>query len=602
MNSELCGDSDSENLGDRVIHFLDHWNGAEAFQVLVVILIGLLCGIASVILYYGVFWVQHFFFTFIPTSLGLLGPYLIYLAPATGGLICALIVSLSKEAKGHGVPGVMEAVAMKGGRIPGVVAPLTMLASAFTIGSGGSAGREGPIVAIGSSIGSLVGRYLRMSDHRVRNMVATGAAAGLAATFNAPLAGVIFALEVILGEFSVYAFSHIVIAAVVAASVSHSFLGNSAAFPLATYELASYNEYFLYALLGVVAAFASRLFTKVLYGVEDYFDSKIFAPNVLKPAMGGLLVGLIGIFTPQVFGAGDLTVEEAILGQLPFWLMLALVLTKPVATALTVGSGGTGGVFSPSLFIGAVLGGGFGIIMNTIFPAFTAPAGAYAIVGMGAVLAGSMQSPLTAIIMLFELTRNYQIILPLMISCVISYIIANRLGEDNIYTYKLLRKGIQLKAGKDLNILRSIKVESIMHRRVDTVSTQMSVGDVVKMMQTSRHSGYPVLTPEGKLVGIVTLQDIRNIADPHHRLEVGVCEVMTTSLTVAYQDENLAEVGSRMFHRGIGRIPVVDRNDNQRLLGLVTRSNLIDSYNKALVLCQHPELKAISAGETVENG
>ncbi|MBO8126703.1 MAG: chloride channel protein [Firmicutes bacterium] len=592
MVKEACLDSaDDESFRDRLNYFLDHWNGAEAFQVAVVIVIGLICGLASVLLYYGVSWVHGLFFQTAPASLGTLGKYFIFLAPAIGGLLSALITSLSKEAKGHGVPGVMEAVAMRGGNIPGVVAPITMLASAFTIGSGGSAGREGPIIQIGSSIGSFVGRYLHMSDIRVRNMVATGAAAGLAATFNAPLAGVIFSLEVILGEFSVYAFSHIVIAAVVAASVAHSFLGNAPAFSVTGYQLVSYHEYILYAALGVVAALGSRLFTRVLYGVEDYFDQRVNVPEFLKPALGGLLVGLIGLFTPQVFGAGDLTVEETILGELPFLLMFALIFTKPLATAFTLGSGGTGGVFSPSLFIGAVLGGTFGVLANLLFPEITAPAGAYAIVGMGAVLAGSMQAPLTAIIMLFELTRNYQIILPLMIACVISYIIANFLGEDTIYTYKLLRRGIQLRAGKDLNILRSIKVSQVMHRRVDTVSSDMTIGDVVKLMQSSRHTGYPVLDPDGKLVGIITLQDIRDIPDPGRRLEVPVRAAMTSNLVVAYPDENLAEVGRKMLNRGIGRIPVVDREDNSKLVGLITRSTLLDSYNKAVVICQRPELK-----------
>ena len=560
---------------------MSSWSGTSAFQIIVVIFIGLLCGLASVLLYYGVVGLENFFFSVLPPIA----------APAIGGLIVGLFAWLIHTEKGAGISSVMEALALRNGRISGAVAPVTLLAATVTIGSGGSAGREGPIVAIGSSIGSSVARYLHLSSEQVRNMVAAGAAAGLAAAFNIPLAGVIFAMEVILGDFSVVAFSNLVVAAVAAAAVSHGFLGDSPAFIVPNYQLISYRELFFYALLGLTAAVVSKYFIRILYGIEDLFEHKIKAATPFKPFIGGAIVGLIGFAIPQIFGAGDTTIELVLQNQLPLWLMAILIVLKPIATAFTVGSGGTGGVFMPSLFTGAVLGGTFGVIVHQFFPMITAPAGAYAIVGMGALLAGSMQAPLTAIVMLLELTRNYQIALPLMAACSIAYLLANLLGEETVYSYTLLRKGIRLKAGKDLNILQSINAGIIMERRVQTVAADTTVGEVVKLMQASRYTGYPVIDNNGDLVGIITLSDIRDIPDPEKRLATPVRLAMTTDLILGYLDEDLADISQKFMSKDIGRIPVVDRQNPAKLLGLITRTNLISAYNKALVLSEHPEIQ-----------
>jgi CIC family chloride channel protein len=383
-----------------------------------------------------------------PALARLLGPYAVILLPAIGGLVFGpLIYVFAREAKGHGVPEVMLAVAQQGGRIRPVVAAVKSVASAICIGSGGSVGREGPIVQIGSALGSTWGQLFRMSESRMRTLVACGAAGGIAATFNAPIAGVFFALEVILGDFSTRAFGIVVIASVTAAVVGRSVFGNVPAFPVPASQGVQVGEFPFYLVLGLLGALAGVALTRTLYWCEDRFDA-LTLPEYLKPVLGGLLLGALGFFLPQVFGVGYPAMSAALAGRYALGLLALLVVAKMLAVSLTIGSGGSGGVFAPSLFIGAMLGEAYGDFLHGVIPGIVAHASTYGLVGMAAVFAGAARAPITAIIILFELTGDYAVILPLMIVVVLSTILADVVSKETIYTLKLKRRGIELRTGE----------------------------------------------------------------------------------------------------------------------------------------------------------
>ncbi len=334
-------------------------------------------------------------------------PYYLVIIPAIGGLIIGpLIYKYPLEAKGHGVPEVMEAVALRAGRMRHRVVVLKALASSICIGTGGSVGQEGPIAQIGSGFGSTVGQMLKLSDERVRNLVACGAAGGIAATFNAPIGGALFALEVILGRLHTVYFAAVVISAVTASVISQAFSGDTTVFTVPEYVLVSPWELLLYTLLGLLAALGAYLFARTLYLFEDGWE-RFPIPGYLKPMIGGAVLGVVGILSfkiddfPAVFGVGYETIDLALVSGLTFQIAFALLFVKILATNLTLGSGGSGGVFAPSLFMGAMLGEAFGQVVNYFFPGITAPPGTYALVGMAALFGGAAHAPATAILILF---------------------------------------------------------------------------------------------------------------------------------------------------------------------------------------------------------
>ena len=490
----------------------------------------------------------------------------------------------AREAKGHGVPEVMEAVAIRGGRIRPVVGLVKALASAICIGTGGSVGREGPIVQIGSAWGSTIGQWLHLSDERVRNLVACGAAGGIAATFNAPIAGVIFALEVILQEFSVGYFSTVVISSVTANVISRVLLGDVPAFPVPPYSLVSVWELPLYAVLGVVAAVVATVFIVLLYKSEDLFE-RWPLPEYLKPAVGGLAIGVIGLWVPQVFGVGYETMESTLLNPGAMSVLVVLLVAKLIATCLTLGSGGSGGVFAPSLFMGAMLGGAFGSVVHGVFPESTATAGAYALVGMAAVFAGAARAPITAILILFELTDDYFIILPLMLSTVICTLLAEQLSHDSIYTVKLARRGVRLALGRDIDVMQGVFVSEAMTplADLDEVATSMSVADLAEEFDRTRHHGFPVLDENGDLHGVVTHRDLEEAMHRGDISHLTVEDIATSPPLTVYPDEPLWGALKKLGIRDVGRLPVVDRNHPRRLLGVVHRHDVIRAYNLAIL-------------------
>jgi CIC family chloride channel protein len=500
------------------------------------------------------------------------------LAPALGGLVVGFIVyRFAREAKGHGVPEVMEAVAIRGGRIRPRVVVAKMFASGICIASGGSVGREGPIVQIGSALGSTIGQWLKADQQRLRTLVGCGAAAGIAGTFNAPVAGALFAVEIILGDFGVAQFSPIVISSVAATVVSHQFLGDFPAFEVPAYSLVNANELFAYAALGILAGFVALAFIRTLYKTEDVFDKLRLHP-VLKAGLGGALVGIVGIWLPHVFGVGYEAINEALNGTMVWYVMVVLVVVKVMTVSVTIGSGGSGGIFAPSLFIGAMLGGAVGTVVNSIWPASTAGPGAYALVGMGAVVAGGTHAPITAILIIFELTNEYKIILPLMISCIIATLLATRLQGGSIYTLKLLRRGIDIHRGRAVNVLAPVSVKEVMQQDVVTVSPEESVGGLISKFIDHVGTTLFVTDEDNSLLGVLTADQIRPIMKDASSLESVIIAqdlMVEGAFPRVTADDSLADV---MRHLGMyrGEIPVLE---NGRLVGLIWPKDVIERYN-----------------------
>ena len=544
-------------------------------------LIGVGAGFGAILFRWMIAFFQKLFFTQGQHAFSFLGSYYVIIIPAIGGLIVGLVVYFfASEAKGHGVPEVMLAVAVSGSKIRPRVAAIKALVSSICIGSGGSVGREGPIVQISSALGSTIGQIFRLSEDKKRILIACGAAGGIAATFNAPLAGIFFGLEVILREYGTRYFSSVVLSAVTATVISRTFLGSSPAFITPPYELLSSYDILFYVVLGLLSALVGWLFIKGLYKCEDLFDA-IKIPYYLKPAVGGLLLGFIGLYFPQIFGVGYTSIEKTLNGQLGPMLVLGLIALKIIATSLTLGSGGSGGVFAPSLFIGAMLGSSFGSILHLIFPGILVSPGAYALVGMAAVFAGAAQAPISAILILFEMTGDYKIILPLMVACVISTLVLKWISKDSIYTLKLRRRGFDILKLKNEDLLEKIKVSEAMFRKVITVNESTTVSDAESLLKSTSHRGFPVLDGNGRLKGMITHQDIYNALNDG-RGDITVTEIMSDNLVTCYPAETLKNALEKLGEHDIGRIPVIENSDTRKLIGLITRKNIISTYNKAL--------------------
>ena len=510
--------------------------------------------------------------------------YWIALIPMAGGLLVGPIVfKFASEAKGHGVPEVMLAVARKGGIIRARVALAKAVASAICIGSGGSAGREGPIVQIGSAVGSAIGQVFKMSAARTKILVGCGAAAGISAVFNAPIAGVIFSLEIILGDYTIKTFSPVLLASVVASVVTRSFFGNHPAFEVPDYSLVSAWEIPLYVILGGFCGTIAVLFTTSLHKTEVFFDRLKVVP-MLKPAIGGLMLGIIGIYFPQIFADGYDTIRLTLYGNMIVWLTLVLIFLKIIATNLTLGSGNSGGIFAPSLFIGAVAGGTFGYFAHALFPAVTATEGAYALVGMAALVAGTTHAPITAILIIFEMTSDYRIILPLMVAVVFSTLVARRIFEPSIYTIKLIKRGIFLKGGKDTAVLKANRVEDIMDQEFETLPAAMPLAKIMEKVEASKGTTFMVVDRLGKFVGILSFQDMLGILTQHTLDYLVIAkDIATTDFVTVYPDDDLETALGRLNLKGFKMLPVVNRNDPSIILGVLRREDLIQHYNKKLI-------------------
>ena len=413
----------------------------QNYLILFAVLVGILTGLGSVGFILLLRTLAGFAQQQLLGALAVFGPAKLVLLPALGGLLVGpLITKFAREAKGHGVPEVMTALAKRGGRIRARVVAVKVVASSLTIGFGGAAGREGPMVQIGSAIGSAVGQWTKLTPANIRTLVACGAAGGIAATFNAPIAAAMFSMEVLIGGIQAD-FLLVLLTSLSSCLVARHFLGDFPAFMAPAYELVSPVEVPFYFLMGILIGTAAIGYIRLLYRAEELFANWKF-PDALKPAVGGLIVGLVLRFFPQVYGGGFPAIESALWVRFPWELLIGLFFAELVANCATLGSGGSGGVFAPSLYMGAMLGGAFGAVVHFALPGLTAGSGAYAMVGMAAFFAAAAKAPITSILILFEMTNDYRIMLPLMAATVGSVYVSQRLMSHSIYTLKLHKRGL----------------------------------------------------------------------------------------------------------------------------------------------------------------
>jgi len=511
--------------------------------------------------------------------------YWILIIPAIGGLIVGpIIYFLAPEAKGHGVPEVMQAILLKGGNIRPRVAAIKAIASSITIGTGGSVGREGPIIQIGSSLGSMVGQFLRVPSKRMKTLVGCGAAAGIAAAFNAPIAGALFAVEIILMDFAIAQFSPIVISSVMATVVSHTFEGKFAAFVVPGYQLVSPQEIGFYFVLGGLAGIVSFLFIKLLYWCEDLFDNKLKLPEYINPVIGGLIIGAIALLFPQIMGVGYDTINNALYGNMIWYVALALIFIKIIATSITLGSGGSGGIFAPSLFMGAMLGFFFGHGVHTLFPEITATPGAYALVAMGGLVAGTTRAPITAIIIVFELTNDYNIILPLMITCIISVILSTKLTRESIYTLKLLMRNIGIKEGMDVNIMESLYVKDVLRTNVESIAESENFNQVVNKVLSGKSSEYPVVDKQNKVIGIISIYDIKEHLYEKEQLKdlLIAADIANTNFESILLESNCQAALDKLSRNDLDGVPVISSDNGNQLVGYIWRKDIQDAYQKEI--------------------
>jgi len=552
-------------------------------------LLGFLAGFASTFFrwmiefFESIFSVKGFSLAGIPPQTY---PFLLPLMPMLGGLFIGLICKYFPNAvKENGVHKVMYAVALNDGKVRKRTIASCAVTSSITIGSGGSAGREGPTVQIGAAVGSTIGQLLHLSTERMRVLVGCGAAAGIAASFNAPLAGVLFALEIILGDFAIHTFSPIIIASVIGTVTGRALEGNEVTFNVPVHELVHPTEIIFYLALGMLCGIVARLFTFMYFYIQQVFEEKLKTADIYKPAIGGLIVGMISIFMPQILGNGYDVMEQALTGQMFWGLAFLLVFMKIICTSITLGSGGMGGVFAPSLFIGAMVGTAFGSSVHFIFPTLSASAETYSVVGMGAVAGAVMQAPLTNILMLFELTNDYTLILPIMATCIAASYTYQRFTKHSIYMQYLLNKGINIRHGRETSIMNSIKVQDVMSTDITTIAQEMPFRKILETISYSKNFYFPVLDNRGDMTGILSFSDIREVIFEEQLGDLLVAgELANTKVYSLTPQQNLNDAMEIFSQLDVDQLPVVRSEDKLKVIGMLTRGDMMASYNRAILV------------------
>lgn len=508
--------------------------------------------------------------------------WLLFLLPAVGGLIAGIIIfTYAPEAEGHGTDAVIDAYNNKRGFIRKRVPLIKAITAMITIGSGGSAGREGPIAQIGAGFGSTLATYLKLNDRDRRVMVICGTAAGIGSIFKAPLGGAIFAIEVLYkGDMETEGLVPAFISSTIAYSIFSSFFGWGHIFATPSFKFTTPTELIFYGILGVLCAATAILFVIIFYGLRDRVFRPLKIKPHFKPAIGGLLVGILALFFPQVLGTGYGWVQIAMNGdlvQMSVVLMMAFVLVKMLATSFTITSGGSGGVFAPTLVIGAMIGGAFGQIMHLIFPQIITQPGAYVLVGMGAILAGVAKVPIAAIIMVSEMAGNYNLLAPLMVASTLAYVLS---GRWTIYEKQVENRASSPAHRREMtvDILERAQVKDAMTTNIVTINSSLSIHEVFDLIHKYGYTGFPVVDDK-KLVGIITFEDAEKVP-PDNRKTTLVQEIMTTNLIVTRPEDSLEAALLKLLDRKIGRLPVVDSDDATKLIGLVTKFDIIKAHAK----------------------
>lgn len=570
---------------DRLVSFINEVKKADfTFMIIFSLIVGVATGLLSVYFIKTIFLLTDFF-----KGMAMERNWLYIILPVAGGLIIAPIFRfLAPEAKGHGVPDVILTVAAGRGIIRPIVVFAKSIGSIITISTGGSVGREGPIVQIGAGIGSSIAQFLKLNESKTITLLGCGAAAGLSATFNAPIAGVIFVSEVIMRRSGLREFSSVVVASVSSSVISRAMLGDNPAFSIdlpPLFQLKSNWELSLFLVLGIVSAIAGVMFIKTLLFSEETFEKTKKIPDMLKPAFGGLIFGVLLFCLPQLYGPGFPVMEKVLNGDSNFIipLLIVLVLAKILATSICIGSGSSGGVFAPALFIGAMTGGAFGKIAQDFLPNLVTEPRVYAIVGMAAVFGAAARAPVTAIIIIFEMTRNYQIILPLMFATVISVVIAEWLNKESIFTCQLAARGIDVRSTENKPILEMITAEEAM-LPIDkclTVPAYLPLRDLEAYLHDNDSRRSLVVDTHGRLFGIITLQDLYKRPE---LLDSGiVADTCTRKLLTIYPSDTLEDAMLIIGGEDIQSLPVIEYLNTKKCLGVLRRRDLVTAYSDALL-------------------
>ena len=553
-------------------------------------LIGILAGVIAFALYdlIGLFtnlaYYHEWSFHFRSPEHTLIGPWII-VTPVVGALIIGFMAKYgSEKIKGHGIPEAMEAVLMSRSRIEAKVAILKPLSAAIAIGTGGPFGAEGPIIQTGGAMGSLVGQLLSTTADERKVLLACGAGAGMAATFNTPIAGVILAIELLLFEFRSRSFIPLVIACTLATSVRAVLLGQRSMFTMGDVNFDVLHGLLFYLLLGVLSGIVAIGFTKLLYWVEDLFEH-LPINDLWHPAIGALGLGIIGFFVPRVLGVGYDTISDILNNNLALKLLLIVAIFKALAMVISLGSGTSGGLLAPMFMSSAALGGAFAIVMNMIFPSLHLSPGAYALVAMAAVFGSASRATFAFIVFAFEITRDYNAILPLMLACVIADMIALRYLPNSIMTEKLARRGLSVPDQFEVNAMKVSRVGEVMLTDVKPIPAEMTVAELAERMgsgdtQFNLTQGLPMVSADGKLVGIVTQGDLLRSLEKDPAGSRSVFEAGSSNLIVAYPDELVHDAMHSLVNHDIGRLPVVSREDPQKLLGYFNRSSLLTAWSR----------------------
>ncbi|MBS1910699.1 MAG: chloride channel protein [Bacteroidetes bacterium] len=504
------------------------------------------------------------------------------LLPVIGVLAALGLIRLfARHDHSHGTSAVIESVAFHAGRLAAWPMLTKVVAAAVFIGSGGSAGPEDPSVQLGGVAGSVVGGALRLSARRRRTLVASGVAGAVAAAFNAPIAGVFFAFEVVVGEMNAALFPPVVLASVAASAMSRWLMGNTPAFQIPSYGLASAAaELPMYAVLGICTAVIGVAFKRLIFSFEDAM-TRFRIPRIGAGVAAALTVGAVGLWLPEILGVGYSTVGSVIGGEVtdPVHLMLLLA-AKLVLTAMCISAAGIGGTFAPSLYLGAMTGALIGLVAHTLFN--ETPAAAYALVGMGGVLSATVRAPITSVLLLFEITNDYRIILPIMLCVAVSNSIARWLSPESVYTERLARNGIRLRDGFDQNLMERITVADAMTTEFEAVAAEAGIRTALDILQRRLLHGLPVLRDD-RLVGIVTEGDIATAMENGIPEDIPVLMIATTNMLTAFSDQTLHDVIPLFAMRDVRQIPVVKRDNPTHLIGMLRRADIMRSYNLRIV-------------------
>jgi CIC family chloride channel protein len=541
-------------------------------------LVGVGVGLGAAGLIWLIEWLEDFF---IPLAIDSGHPWIFLMVPTGFLLAWALARSFAPEVAGDGVPEAIEALEVRSGLMRGRTIPLKIAATAATIGFGGSAGREGPIVQIGGAIGSVVSRRFNLGEDQVRSLVAAGAGAGIGAAFNAPIAGMLFALEVILSSFAVRHMSAIVIASITAAVTSRVIIGPEIAIQGQVYAMNGFAELIPYTGLAIVVVAVGVTFL-ALHGRLDVFTrSRGHSLGAIRPLAAGLIVAGLIFVEPRLFGTGQSVINDLLRGEAGsalWWTLILLALGKAVATAFTTTSGASGGAFMPSLFMGAAVGAGFVSLVGQVWPT-PLESGAFSVVGMAAMFAVVGRAPLTAILMVFEVTgaRDYQLILPLMLTATLGTFLAERFHPDSIYSAILKHKGIKVRQVGEVDLLDTVTVGSVMAAPRMVCAPDETLDTVEERLDEARSHGLPVVD-DSRLVGVLTMSDIVRAGSN----EKTVADVMTRRPATVTPSTPVSTALERMAVLGVGRLPVVDDDDPERLVGLFRREDAVRAYHMGL--------------------